>query len=121
MGQFTKAWKALGVRLPTGDDHPEITDEKYCLYDERHKDYGYASAYVNKLIRECSTEQGFRALLGTASKDKVTGQWVREGLLRQVVTVDLFGGSVVRCRRGRGHRRRVAHRRQCRSWPTASR
>ena len=78
MGQFTKAWKALGIRPPSDADHPEITEEKYCIYDERHKDYGYTSAHVSKLIRECSTEQRFRALLGTAPRDKVTGQWVGE-------------------------------------------
>jgi hypothetical protein len=38
---FTTAWKKLGVRPPVGDPHPERTDEKYCLYDERHRDYGY--------------------------------------------------------------------------------
>jgi len=78
MGQFTKAWKALKVRPPTDDHHPEITDEKYCLYDERHNDYGYTAAYVKKLIRECSTEGGFRKLLGTTPRDKITGEWVGE-------------------------------------------
>lgn len=78
MGNFTAAWKALGVRPPTGDLHPEITDEKYCTYDERHNDYGYTAAYIQKLIRECSTEQRFRALLRTAPRDKVTGDWVGE-------------------------------------------
>lgn len=78
MGHFPKAWKALRVRPNTGADHPEITDERYCVYDVRHNDYGYTSAYVDKLIRECSTEQGFRALLSTAPKDKITGEWVGE-------------------------------------------
>ena len=78
MGQFTKAWKTLKVRPPTGDDHPEITDEKYCIYDERHNDYGYTTAYATKLIRKCSTEKGFRKLLGTAPRDKITGEWVGE-------------------------------------------
>jgi hypothetical protein len=75
-GHFTNAWKKLGVRPPVGDPHPEKTDERYCLYDERHGDYGYTQAYVNKLVRECSTEVGFRALLGTAPRDKETGTWV---------------------------------------------
>lgn len=75
---FTKAWKALQVRPATGAEHPEATDEKYCVYDARHADYGYTAAYVKKLIRECSTDQGFRALLGTAPKDKDTGEWVGE-------------------------------------------
>ncbi|WIX83464.1 hypothetical protein QRX50_23255 [Amycolatopsis carbonis] len=73
---FTITWKKLGVRPQVGDSHPERTDEKYCLYDERHKDYGYTPAYVAKLIRDCGTESGFRALLGTAPRDKMTGEWV---------------------------------------------
>src|SRR4051812_45492925 len=73
---FTAAWKALGVRPAVGDPHAEKTDERYCLYDERHKDYGYTEAYVAKLVRECKTEAGFRKLLGTAPKDKATGDWV---------------------------------------------
>jgi hypothetical protein len=73
---FTKAWKKFAVRPPVGDPYPEKTDEKYCIYDERHKDYGYTEAYVNKLVRECTTEAGFRELLGTAPQDKPTGNWV---------------------------------------------
>jgi hypothetical protein len=77
-GHFLKAWKALRVRPNTCDPHPEITDERYCVYDTLHRDYGYTPAYVQKLIRDCSTEKGFRALLGTAPRDKFTGEWVGE-------------------------------------------
>ncbi|WP_284740527.1 DUF3644 domain-containing protein [Amycolatopsis sp. RTGN1] len=73
---FTIAWKKLGVRPLVGDPQPERTDERYCLYDERHDDYGYTEAYIAKLVRECATEAGFRALLGTAPRDKETGAWV---------------------------------------------
>ncbi|WP_063714199.1 hypothetical protein [Amycolatopsis balhimycina] len=73
---FAKAWKKLGGRPATGDAHPEKTDEKYCLYNELHNDYGYTPAYVAKLVRECATEAGFRTLVGTAPKDKLTGNWV---------------------------------------------
>lgn len=48
------------------------------IHDERHKDYGYTRAYVDKLVRECATEEGFRKLLGTAPRDKETGAWVGE-------------------------------------------
>ncbi|MGV9292648.1 DUF3644 domain-containing protein [Amycolatopsis sp. NPDC003676] len=73
---FTTAWKKLGVRPSVGDPHPERTIESYCLYDEPHGDYGYTEVYIAKLARECATEAGFRALLGTAPRDKVTGDWV---------------------------------------------
>lgn len=72
IAHFTNAWKQLGVRPPTGDAHPEKTDQKYCLYDERHRDYGYTPAYATKLARECRTEGGFRRLLGTDPRLKPT-------------------------------------------------
>jgi hypothetical protein len=76
MGHFTKAWKLLRVRPESGAAHPEITDERYCVHDLLHHDYGYTQAYIDKLIRECSTEQGFRSLLEYAPQDKITGEWV---------------------------------------------
>ena len=77
-GLFTKSWKKLGVRPPVGDAHPERTNDKYCYYDERHKDYGYTPAYVAKIVRECDTEDKFRSFLDTAPRDKETGAWVGE-------------------------------------------
>ncbi len=66
------------MRPPAGSPTPERTLEQYCTYDDLNQNYGYKDAYVKKLIRECSTEKGFRKLLGTAPKDKVTGDWVGE-------------------------------------------
>lgn len=76
IGHFTKAWKLLRVRPESGAAHPEITNERYCVYDVLHHDYGYTQAYIDKLIRECTTEQGFRSLLEYAPQDKATGEWV---------------------------------------------
>lgn len=76
VNHFTNSWKNLRVRPPVGDPHPERTDERYCIYDERHKDYGYTTAYVSKLVRECQAEEGFREVVGTAPKDKLAGEWV---------------------------------------------
>jgi len=78
MGLFIKAWQKLQVRPEGGAANPALTDERYCTYDSRHNDYGYSEAYVKKLVRELLTEVKFRALLGTAPKDKVTGEWVGE-------------------------------------------
>ncbi|MEV4076663.1 DUF3644 domain-containing protein [Nonomuraea fuscirosea] len=75
---FVKAWKALKVRPENEDLHPEVTDEKYCIYDERHRDYGYKPAFIKKLIKECSTAEGFRSLIGSDPIDKTTGQLVEE-------------------------------------------
>jgi hypothetical protein len=70
---FQRAWKALGVRPRTSDAHPERTDERYCIYDHRHGDYGYKKAYVDKLVRESSTAEKFTKLTGKPARDKVTG------------------------------------------------
>ena len=67
---FQRAWKALGVRPGTSDRHPERTDERYCTYDHRHRDYGYKKAYVDKLVRECSTAERFTELTGKPARPK---------------------------------------------------
>ncbi len=77
-GHFKKVREVLNVRPPAGSPTLERTLEQYCTYDDLNQNYGYKDAYVKKLIRECSTEKGFRKLLGTAPKDKVTGDWVGE-------------------------------------------
>ena len=71
---FQRAWKTLNVRPQTKAANPERTDEKYCTYHLRHRDYGYRPAYVDKLVRECSTAEGFTALTGKPARDKTTGQ-----------------------------------------------
>jgi hypothetical protein len=71
---FQRAWKRLRVRPPTGDPHPERTEEKYCTYYPRTRDYGYKPAYVEKLVRECSSAEGFTKLTGKPARDKITGR-----------------------------------------------
>jgi hypothetical protein len=58
--------------------HPERTDERYCTYDERHRDYGYKKAYVEKLVREASTSAKFTKLTGKAPRERPTGRPPRE-------------------------------------------
>lgn len=69
---FPAAWKKLKVRPPSGDAHPERTDEKYCVYDAAHRDYLYTVAFIDKLVRELSTEEKFRAFFGKAPLRKVS-------------------------------------------------
>lgn len=76
MSQFTESWRKTKVRPPGNTKHPARTDERYCIYDERHRDYGYTEAYAKLLISKCGTEKGYRALLGGAPRDKDTGEWV---------------------------------------------
>lgn len=61
---FQKAYERLGVRPAWGDDHPERTDEKYCIYDTLNGNYGYTRAYVERLIATCRTPEGFRETTG---------------------------------------------------------
>ena len=75
---FQRAWKTLKVRPATKSSQPARTDEKYSTYYKRTRDYGYKPAYVEKLVRECSTATGYRKLTGKPAKDKDTGALVED-------------------------------------------
>ena len=79
---FQRAWKALGVRPHTNDPHPERTDERYCIFDHRHGDYGYKKAYVDKLVRECSTAEKFTKLTGKPARPKAADTSSGESMRR---------------------------------------
>lgn len=70
MYHFSQAWKRLGVRPNWGAQDPKATDERYCLYDQPHGDYVYKQAFVEKLIRDAQTVEGFRALTGSDPRPK---------------------------------------------------
>jgi hypothetical protein len=48
----TSAWRHFEARPPTDTDRPELTDERYCVWDEPHGDYLYTEAWVKKLIKD---------------------------------------------------------------------
>lgn len=73
VNHFTAAWKALKVRPRWGASRPEQTDEQYCVYDELGNEYGYRVAYIRRLVRECSTADGFKKLTGIAPRRKPAG------------------------------------------------
>jgi hypothetical protein len=50
--RHTDAWHFFEVRPRPGSANPEKTDQKYCLWDEAHRDYVYTNAWVRKLVRE---------------------------------------------------------------------
>jgi hypothetical protein len=68
---FARVWKTTKVRPPAGSPHPERTDEKYCVYDKAHNDYLYTDAYIERLVDELSTEDGYQQLVGTTPIRKV--------------------------------------------------
>jgi hypothetical protein len=68
--EFPRAWRALGVRPPAGDPNPERTDERYCTYDEPHRDYLYTAAFVDKVVRNADTPAKYRQLIGREPRPK---------------------------------------------------
>lgn len=70
-GHHTPAWKHFKVRPEAGAVEPARTDEKYCVYDRAHKDYVYTRPWIDKLIRELNTTEGFRAVTGHEPIPKV--------------------------------------------------
>lgn len=49
-GWHKKCWIYFNVRPSSGSAHPEQTDPRYCIYDVRHEDYSYTTAWVELLI-----------------------------------------------------------------------
>ncbi len=72
MKLFVDAWHITQVRPPSGDPHPERTIEKYCVYDEPHRDYLYTEAFVDKLLDETSSADKFTAFFGQAPTPKMS-------------------------------------------------
>ncbi len=68
---FLRAWQIKGIRPKSGDPHPERTDERYCLYDELSRSYGYTEAWVKWLIKRCTTADGFEVATGRIPTPKV--------------------------------------------------
>lgn len=64
MRHFIHAWRHLKVRPEPGAKQPQRTIEKYCVYDQPHRDYLYTDAFVDKLVREAKTASGFKKLTG---------------------------------------------------------
>jgi hypothetical protein len=65
-----RAWKKLDCRPAHGSATPERTDERYCIYDEPHKDYLFTKAFVDKVARELSTAEKFEEFTGIPALPK---------------------------------------------------
>lgn len=55
----TRAWHYYDVRPGKHAQRPEITDQRYCLWDEPHTDYLYTGAWVEKLVRDLRDPEKF--------------------------------------------------------------
>lgn len=66
---FKQPWSRKQIR-PPGYPNPEQTDEKYCIYDALSRSYGYTEAWVEWLVRHCSSEEGFKEVTGRKPQPK---------------------------------------------------
>jgi hypothetical protein len=57
-----RCWKQYGVRPPGGSEAPATTQEKFCVYDEPHKDYLYTPAWVDHLIEKMKDDEEYKSL-----------------------------------------------------------
>lgn len=76
---FTATWKRTGIRPPNGNPDPHHTNSDFCEYDEPTKSYRYTKAYVNHLIKKCSTAEGFEETTGMQARPKPTNAQSPEG------------------------------------------
>lgn len=64
------AWKHFKIRPKPKSSKPENTVPDYCIYDAAHMDYLYTEGWIKMLIKELSTEAGFRKVVGVTPKRK---------------------------------------------------
>jgi hypothetical protein len=69
-GHHVAAWRHYEARPDTGAPRPELTDDRYCVYDEPHGDYLYTDAWVKKLTRELEDPNTFERVTGRAPEPR---------------------------------------------------
>lgn len=74
--QHTQAWRKLHVRPARGAADPSLTDPEYCIFDEPFRQYVYTPAWRERLVRELSTADGYRAFFGSEPRPKVASRSV---------------------------------------------
>ena len=70
-----RCWRKHKIRPPGGSQKPEHTNSTYCIYDNRHNDYGYKPAWVEFLVEELKKPGEFDSLFpkktATADQTKI--------------------------------------------------
>ena len=64
MNTHTRCWQHYGVRPRSGAGEPEATDDRYCRWDRLMPGYGYTQAWVDKLVRNLSKADEYKAVVG---------------------------------------------------------
>lgn len=62
LSHHTQAWRLNKVRPPKGATQPENTNKKYCIYHSAHRDYTYSEGWVDFLVSQIATEDGFNRI-----------------------------------------------------------
>ena len=57
-----RCWKRYGVRPANGSKTPAATQEKFCIYDEPHKDYLYTLAWIEHLVGKMQIDGEYESL-----------------------------------------------------------
>src|SRR5580658_2815793 len=57
-----RCWKRFKVRPTSGSNTPQETNWKFCIYDQRHNDYGYTQAWADFLIEKLKDPTEFDAV-----------------------------------------------------------
>jgi len=57
-----RCWRRFQVRPAGGSTAPQETNWKFCIYDQRHDDYGYTQAWVDFLIEKLKDTAEFDAV-----------------------------------------------------------
>jgi hypothetical protein len=64
LGHHVAAWRYYEVRPDKNAARPELTDDRYCVWDEPHKDYLYTEAWVKKLVKDLADPDAFESVTG---------------------------------------------------------
>jgi hypothetical protein len=64
LGHHVPAWRFYNVRPDKHATRPELTDERYCVYDEPHSDYLYTDAWVRKPVKDLADPETFERVAG---------------------------------------------------------
>jgi hypothetical protein len=57
-----QAWRKFGVRPPEGARKPETTNKDYCIYHPAHNDYTYSEKWVDFLVSQIVTDEGYATI-----------------------------------------------------------
>lgn len=59
----TQAWRKFDIRPRPSAKNPDITDKKYCIYHPAHGDYTYSEKWIDFLVTQISSDQGYKDII----------------------------------------------------------